>query len=167
MQIRPAVPADSAAVEAVLAASYPALMGQAYDSELLARTLPRMTRANPALLASGTYYLALGEGGAPAGCGGWSAVAPGSDVVEPGIAHIRHFGTHPDWTGRGVGRALYQRCEDDARSAGFVHFTCYSSLNGEGFYQALGFKTLGPIEVRMGPDILFPSILMAREIGPA
>jgi GNAT superfamily N-acetyltransferase len=151
----------------VLAASYPALMGPAYDALLLARTLPLMTRANPSLLASGTYYLALDESGAPAGCGGWSAVAPGSDVREPGIAHIRHFGTHPDWTGRGVGRALFERCEADAGAAGFSRFTCFASLNGEGFYQALGFAALGPIEVRMGPDILFPSILMTRGIGPA
>ena len=165
MQVRPATPDDREAVATILAASYPLLMRAAYRDELLARTLPGMTRPNPALLASGNYYLAEPEPGLFAGCGGWSDVAPGSDRREPGIAHIRHFATHPDWTGRGVGRALYERCEADARAAGFTSFTCFASLNGEPFYRAVGFKTLRLIEVPMAPGVFFPSILMTREIG--
>jgi GNAT superfamily N-acetyltransferase len=166
MQIRPATPDDRETVAGILAASYPLLMRAAYRDELLARTLPGMTRANPGLLASGTYYLAEPEPGLFAGCGGWSDHGPGGGGREPGIAHIRHFATHPDWTGRGVGRALYERCETDARAAGFVRFTCFASLNGEPFYRAVGFTAVRMIEVPMGAGVSFPSILMTREIGP-
>jgi GNAT superfamily N-acetyltransferase len=161
--LRVATPDDAAAVRHVLVNSYPALMAKAYDPELLARALPRITLPHPKLLAGGTYYLVEADGYA-AGCGGWSWWRPGSDEVEPGLAHIRHFATHCDWTGRGVGRALYERCEQDARAAGADRFECYASLNGEGFYAALGFARIGAMEVAMGPGLDFPSILMRRPI---
>jgi GNAT superfamily N-acetyltransferase len=167
MHVRPATASDAPTVAAILAASYPALMRSAYPAEFLARALPRITRPNSTLLASGLYYLAEAEGGGALGCGGWSASPPGSDARAPGIAHIRHFATHPAWTGRGAGRAIYRRCEADAHAAGFTRFICYASLNGEGFYAALGFRRLRRIDVPMGPDLAFPSILMSREIGPA
>jgi GNAT superfamily N-acetyltransferase len=163
ISIRVATPDDAAAVRHVLLHSYPALMAGAYDPELLARALPLITRPHPKLLAGGTYYLAEADGD-PAGCGGWSWNRPGGDELEPGLAHIRHFATHSDWTGRGVGRALYERCEQDARAAVADRFECYASLNGEAFYAALGFARIGAIEVAMGPGLDFPSILMRRSI---
>jgi GNAT superfamily N-acetyltransferase len=164
MKVRPATPADAAAVSAILAASYPALMRDAYPDELLVRALPLITRANPALLESGSYHLALLEDGEAVACGGWSHRPPERDSREPGLAHIRHFATHPDWTGRGAGRAIYERCAAEARAAGFTRFTCYSSRNGEPFYAALGFRRLREILVPMGPGLRFPSVLMVREI---
>ena len=44
----------------------------------------------------------------------------------------------------------------DARAAGLVRLECYSSLNGESFYAALGFKRLCIIQVPMHNDIAFP-----------
>lgn len=163
--IRPTRPDDKAVVEAILNASYPTLMAGAYDAGLLARALPRITRANPALLASGTYFVAECRG-EPVGCGGWSCERPGTGMVEIDLGHVRHFATLPDFLGRGVGRALYGRCASQAWSAGVRRLECYSSLNGEPFYAALGFARLGPIDVAMGPDVIFPSILMTRRIDP-
>lgn len=57
--IRPATPEDAEAVTNLLAAAYPMLLAPSYEAELLARALPLMTRANPALLRSGAYYLAV------------------------------------------------------------------------------------------------------------
>jgi N-acetylglutamate synthase-like GNAT family acetyltransferase len=166
MQVRTATIEDENRISAILAASYPSLMREAYPDDLLDRALPRITTANPALLASGTYYLAEAEDGTAAGCGGWSYRPPEQDRREEGVAHIRHFATHRDWTGRGVGRAIFDRCEADARAAGFTRFTCYSSLNGEPFYAALGFRRVREINVPLAPDLRFPSVLMVRGIGP-
>jgi N-acetylglutamate synthase-like GNAT family acetyltransferase len=166
MQVRAATTADSDRVTKILAASYPALMRGAYSEALLERALPLITRANPALLESGTYYLAALDGEAVA-CGGWSHRPPERDSREPGLAHIRHFATHPDWTGRGAGRAVYDRCEADASAAGFTRFVCYASRNGERFYAALGFRRLREIAVPIAAGLLFPSVLMVREITPA
>ena len=49
---------DESGVSAVLAASYPALMAAAYTPEFLASAVPLMTKAQPHLLTSGTYYVA-------------------------------------------------------------------------------------------------------------
>ena len=163
LSIRAALAQDQAAVEDVLGRSYPALMAQAYDPDLLARALPLITRAHPRLLGSGTYFLAEAQGRA-VGCGGWSLAAPGSSRAERGVAHIRHFATAADFTSQGVGRLLYERCEIQARAAGVEVFKCFSSLNGEGFYAALGFRRVGPVKVAMGSDLEFPSILMKRRI---
>lgn len=163
VSIRTARPEDAQAVQRVLEASYPLLMASAYESRLLARALPMITRANPKLLGSGTYYVAE-AGGEAVGCGGWSVHGPGSEPVVAGVAHIRHFGIRPDWTGRGVGRLIYGRCESAARAAGVRAFECYASLNGEGFYQALGFARIAEIAVAMGPHVRFPSVHMRRAI---
>ena len=163
VSIRAAGPADEAAVRAVLEDSYPALMAPAYAPELLARALPLILRPHPRLLAAGTYFLAE-EADQPVGCGGWSLERPGEDEAEPGLAHIRHFAVRTGWNGRGVGRALYERCDREARAAGAVRLEVQSSLNGEPFYAALGFVRIGPIDVAMGPDLDFPSILMVRDI---
>ena len=164
LAVRAAGPEDAAAVERVLKASYPLLMAPAYDSGILARALPLMTRPNPGLLALGTYFICE-AGGEAVGCGGWSMERPpGGSDSEPGEAHIRHFAVDPDWIGRGVGRALYQSCEASARAAGVRAFECWSSLNGEAFYRALGFARVGLIDVAMGPEVTLPSVLMRRAI---
>ncbi len=165
--IRTARPLDAPAVEHVLMVSYPSLMAQAYDPALLARALPIITRASPALMRGGTYYLAerTSEAGMrPVGCGGWSVERPGTGVIEAGLAHIRHFATDAAWIGQGIGRALFERCEADARVRGVCRFECYASLNGEAFYGALGFERVGEIAVAMGPDLTFPSIRMIRPL---
>lgn len=163
LAVRIAGPDAAGAVTAILEASYPQLMAPAYPPELLARALPLMTRPNPRLLGSGRYYLCE-AGGEPAGCGGWSTERPGPDEAQPGLAHIRHFAVRADRIGCGVGRALYDRCERDARAAGMRSFECWSSFNGEAFYAALGFDRVGVIDVDMGQGVSLPSVLMRRPI---
>jgi N-acetylglutamate synthase-like GNAT family acetyltransferase len=155
---------DGLAVDALLQASYPNLMASAYEQALLVPALKLMTKANPSLLASGTYYVAESRAGLVVGCGGWTLERPGTDTVQPKRAHIRHFATHPDWTKRGIGRAIYRLCENAARSAGVISFECYSSLNAEAFYSALGFKSIRTISIDLGPNVVLPAILMYRQI---
>jgi GNAT superfamily N-acetyltransferase len=81
-------------------------MKAGYDAFFLSAALPLMTRANPTLLQSGTYYLSETQDGTIIGCGGWTFERPGGGEVVPGLVHIRHFATHPDWIGRGIGTAL-------------------------------------------------------------
>ena len=164
MRLRVASTEDADAVAAVLRPAYTELMAQAYPADVLERALPLITRANPALLVSGRYYLVEAEAGGPAGCGGWSADPPDRRDGDPRRAHIRHFATHPDWLRRGVGRMLYERCETDARAAGFTVFEAYASLNGENFYAALGFRPLERIETPMPGGVRFPAVRMERAI---
>lgn len=163
INVRTARLSDAGSVERVFLASYPPLMAKAYDQELLRRALPVITRPNTRLLASGTYYVAE-TGGLIIGCGGWTHEEPGATARTQGIAHIRHFAVSEDQIGRGVGRALFDRCEIDARMEKVRMFKCFASHNAEGFYAALGFRLCGEIDVPMPPDLLFPSLLMERRI---
>jgi GNAT superfamily N-acetyltransferase len=163
--IRIARPSDSDAVGALLAASYSSLLTARYDSDTLGRALPVMSRANPALLRSGTYYVAERAPCNLVGCGGWTTARPGSGEIFEGEAHIRHFATHPEWVGRGVGTSLLARCFNDARILGIRKLHCFSTLNAERFYRASRFETIGPVDVPMGPSLTFPGILMSRELA--
>jgi len=159
--IRTATLDDGPAVSRLLTACYPALMPTAYKADILAAALPAMTQANTRLLECGTYYLAI-AGAQVVGCGGWTRERPGSGDTEDKLGHIRHFGTHPDWTGRGIGSQIYTACERSARLAGISCFECYSSLNAQPFYGALGFTAVKPHQVELGPGVFFSTMLMKR-----
>jgi GNAT superfamily N-acetyltransferase len=162
---RIAEPTDFEVVSRLLFESYSSLLAADYDSEILSRALPYLTKANPTLLASGTYYVVEREPNRLVGCGGWTAAEPGSGTVIEGEAHVRHVATHPDWVRRGVGTSVLARCFSDAKSRGIHKLHCLSTLNAECFYRAAGFIKVRPIDVRMGPSLSFPGTLMSRKIG--
>lgn len=105
------------------------------------------------LIADRGYFLAE-IGGVVAGCGGWSRRAtlyggdhsPGRDarLLDPATepARIRAMYTHPDFTRRGVGRAILAACEAAARAAGFGHAELMATLAGVPLYRAAGFAAI-------------------------
>jgi len=161
--LRVARPEDHAAVSDLLSQSYSILMAPAYPSDLLALALPVITKASPALLASGRYAVIEAADGTLAGCGGWSRERPGSGEVAPGLAHIRHFAIAPTWFRRGLGRRLYDWCEEGARGEYMMAFECHSSRNAEPFYQALGFARTGSLDIDLGVCVI-PAVVMTRKI---
>jgi len=161
--IRPARPSDAEALSAVIAASYSRLFAGWYLDDLLAAALPLMTRANPALLSSGTYYLAE-RAGEVLGCGGWTEAPPGGGGAIPGTGHIRHVATHPDHLGQGVGRLLMEHCFIEAAAAGVARLACLSTLPAEAFYARLGFSRIGPAVISLPGGISFPAVEMARDL---
>ena len=158
--LRTARQSDADAVTAVLTSAYPQLMAPNYDPAVLAVTLPAMTIANPGLLASGTYYVQEAPGGRIVSCGGWTHTEPGTNRVENGVAHVRHFGTHVDWIRRGFGTAIFARCKQEAFAAGIHTFKCFSSLGAEPFYASLGFRTVERIDLTIGDTMKFPTVTM-------
>jgi GNAT superfamily N-acetyltransferase len=168
VSLRPAGPADAAALDRLLARSYTRLMAEAYPPAVLAAALPLIARANPDLLADGHYYLAAdasGEEQAPLlGAGGWSLARPGSGIVEPGLAHIRHFAVDPDVTGRGIGAALYNRCRTAAQAVGLARMEVYASLNAVGFYARMGFARIEDLSIQLTPQVAFAAVLMRRDL---
>ena len=155
---------DSDRVAQILRASYPALMAGAYDPGILAAALPAMLRPQASLLESGRYFIASSRDGTPAGCGGWSHERPGTGGIEPGLGHIRHFAVDPRHGRKGLGRSIFEACVAQASAHGVRRFECWSSLNGEGFYRALGFRSVRPIAIPMGGGVELPSILMMMDI---
>jgi N-acetylglutamate synthase-like GNAT family acetyltransferase len=163
IHLRIASAADERAVSALLAKAYSALMRSAYDPDVIASALPVITRANPSLLTSGTYYLGTLDGEI-VGCGGWTRERPGTGEIVPGLAHIRHFATDPRHCRRGIGKLIYSKCEHHARSAGVQRFECYASLNAAPFYAALGFRTVRHMSLPLVQSLEVPCQVMARTI---
>jgi predicted N-acetyltransferase YhbS len=153
---------DSSAVSAILNASYSRFYRGWYRDDLLERALPAMTRANPRLLSSGTYYVAE-TGGRTVSCGGWSR-AKVDGATTPGLAHIRHFATHPDYVRRGVAGAILKRCIAEAAAAGFAEIEALSSLPAEAFYAGHGFRTLAAVHVPMA-GAAFACMLMRLRLA--
>lgn len=162
--LRVATPDDAAAVDRLLAASYGTLMPSHYPEDILAGALPLITRANPELLGSGTYYLVVEPDGTVIGAGGWSHARPGSGKTIRRLGHLRHFATDPDKLGRGVGRLIHDRCLAEVRAAGLTRLEVYASLNAEGFYAAMGFLPVARVAVPLRPGVVFPSVRMLRII---
>lgn len=158
-----ATPQDAAEISRVIGASYSTLYRGWYRDEVLDAALPRMSRAKPALLGSGTYYVAL-LGGVIVACGGWSRNAPGGGETA-GLGHVRHFATHPDHLGRGCGGAILRRCIHDAQAASLSALFCLSSLAGEAFYARHGFVSEGVASSVIG-GVQFACIAMRLRLPP-
>jgi N-acetylglutamate synthase-like GNAT family acetyltransferase len=155
---------DCAAICALLSISYTTLLKAHYSAINLAAALPIMSQAQPKLLMSGTFYVAVTEDERLLGCGGWTIEAPGNGKVKADTGHIRHFATHPDALRRGVGKAIMTRCEMDARAAGVTQFECLSSLQAKPFYVSQGFHAVAHNTVLLAGRVSFPVSDMRRSL---
>ncbi|MEM7490225.1 MAG: GNAT family N-acetyltransferase, partial [Pseudomonadota bacterium] len=123
--IRPTTRADLPALDALLATAYPRLLAPDYPPSILVTALPRIARANPALLTSGTYWLAE-EDGTLLAAGGWTRTGPQGGTA-PGVGHIRHVVAHPDHLRRGHARAVLEAVMDQARAQRIRTLDCLST----------------------------------------
>jgi GNAT superfamily N-acetyltransferase len=161
LTIRPASESDRAILEDLIADCYGTVYPGWYEEETLEEALPAMLRIDPALLASGRYLIAR-RGNVIAGCGGWSAAAPGHAANELASGHIRHFATRPDMMGKGVGGSILEHCISEAAASGLAALKCFSSLAAESFYARHGFAKLDNVNVMLGSGVYFPAVLMER-----
>ena len=163
--IRTARPADLAALDALFARAYPRLLKPDYAPSVLVGAIPVIARAQPQLLASGTYFVALDDAGALVGAGGWTAAIPGQGGAEPGRGNIRHVVTDDRRVRQGIGRAVMAATFDSARAAGITWLHCFSTLTAEPFYAACGFVRTRPVTLPLGPGrIGFAAVEMVRDL---
>ncbi|MEX0310296.1 MAG: GNAT family N-acetyltransferase [Tateyamaria sp.] len=158
MHIRPTTKADLAAVDALLARTYPKLLKADYPPSVLVTALPVISRAQPQLLVCGTYYV-VEEDGAVLGAGGWTP-----DCKDSSLGHIRHVVTDDRALRRGVGRRLMTHCFDVARADGVSKMECWATRTAVPFYEAVGFRRVGLIDVQLGEGITFPSVRMMLDL---
>ena len=161
---RPATQADLAGVDALLGRSYPGLLKDAYPPSILVTAIPLISKAQPRLLASGTYFVVI-DGEEIVGAGGWTRAMPGgAGPGRTGVGNIRHVATDHSRVRRGIGRKLMTRVLSSAREAGIRRMECLSTLMAEPFYAACGFETVGPITLNLRAGIDFPAIHMQRTL---
>lgn len=126
------------------------------------------------LIDDGTYFV-VEQGGALAGCGGWSRRAtlyggdrsPGRDpaLLDPArdAARVRAMYTHPAFVRRGVGRLILSLCEEAARAEGFTRVELVATRAGEPLYRACGYVAVEPIVDDRG-GVGVPLLRMAKAL---
>lgn len=157
--IRPSTPDDLAAVDALLAASYPRLLKADYPASVLVTALPIISRARPELLACGSYYVAVDATGNIRGAGGWTV-----DRHRAGRAHVRHLVTDHRRLRQGIGRALMDHVLTQARAAGIRTLDCAATRTAVPFYATVGFVAEGELTIPLAPGIDFPAVQMRMSL---
>lgn len=152
---------DLMAIDALLAASYPVLLKPDYKPSVLVTALPLISRAQPGLIASGSYFVAE-LGGELVGAGGWTFQAPGGRPGTRGVGHIRHVVTSHRHVRHGIGRALMSNVILHAKGSGAFKLDCLSTITAVPFYAHMGFVDIGPVDVQLRPGITFPAVRMER-----
>ena len=151
-ELRLASPADVSQISELISASVRGLAKGIYDDSQIERSIASVFGVDHQLIDDGTYFVAESNG-CIVGCGGWSKrrTLYGSSVYENSrdpeeldptkdACKIRAFFIHPESARQGIGRAILERCEADAKSAGFNRAEMMSTLPGMPLYEACGYK---------------------------
>lgn len=162
LTIRRARPDDLAELDLLFARSYPALLKADYPPSILVTAIPLIARANPKLLASGTYFVVCDDEDRIVGAGGWTRSAPPGFRRSGGAGNIRHVVTDSQRTRQGIGTRLMAHILSTASTEGVERLDCLSTRTAVPFYEASGFRILGPVDVPLAPGIDFPAIRMQR-----
>jgi GNAT superfamily N-acetyltransferase len=127
------------------------------------------------LIDDGTYFVAE-ESGELAGCGGWSfrSTLFGGDaragrdasLLDPSTqaAKIRAFFVDPAKARRGVGTALLERCESEARARGFARAELMATLPGLKLYSARGYVGGGRVLYDLGSGEGIEFVPMTKDL---
>jgi GNAT superfamily N-acetyltransferase len=174
-EIRTATLEDVAAIESLIAHSAHELSTGDYSREQVDGALRGAFGVDTQLLRDGTYFVAC-CGGELVGCGGWSyrRTLFGSDAradrdpqpLDPrtDAAKIRAFFVHPAHARRGIGSALLERCESEARSRGFRRLELMATLPGVRLYRARGYRPGEPLDWPVPGNLTIRFVPMSKEL---
>ncbi len=172
-QLRTATLNDHDTLRELIARSARGLSAGDYSADQVEGALRGAFGVDTQLIRDGTYFVAEAAGRI-VGCGGWSRRRTlfGGDThqqrdaaeLDPAVdaAKIRAFFVDPEWARRGIGRALLERCEAEARRHGFKRFEMMATLPGEKLYRVLSYLPGAPIEHPVGEGISIRFVPMSK-----
>jgi GNAT superfamily N-acetyltransferase len=175
-QLRKAMRADQSNLRRLIARSARTLGARDYRPEQIDAALAGAFGVDTQLIDDGTFFVAEFDGKI-VGSGGWSRRRTlfGGDAHaqrDPGVlspdvdaAKIRAFFVDPNYVRRGIGRALLERCETEARAQGFQRFELMSTLTGVPLYQALGYRAGGIVRYPLAANVAIEFVPMHKEIA--
>lgn len=173
--LRVATEGDVDAINEVMRTSVLELFPRSYDERQTASAAVHVARVDPVLIGDGTFFV-HDLGGEIVACGGWSRRGrlytgsgdqEGDDrLLDPltEAAHIRAMFVSPDWTRRGLGRAILQAGHDAARSEGFQRLDLAATLPGVPLYRAFGFREVERFVVTLPDGVSLDGVAMERPI---
>lgn len=174
--IRLALHADIPKLQELIARSIRELGKGDYTAEQIEGALRGAFGVDTQLIDDGTYFV-VEVGNLVIGCGGWSKRRTlfGSDAhqardageLNPAIdaAKIRAFFVDPDYARHGIGAALLDRCETEAKARGFTQFELMATLPGVRLYQARGYAPSPAIQHPLSPELTIEFVPMRKAIS--
>jgi N-acetylglutamate synthase-like GNAT family acetyltransferase len=166
---------DIPALQELIAISARGLSRADYSAAQVEGALRGAFGVDTQLVEDRTYFL-VEDDGRLAGCGGWSRRRTlfGSDArsdrdsteLDPtrDAAKIRAFFIHPDFARRGIGTLLLERCERDARAAGFRRLEMMATLPGVRLYAARGYAPAPEVEWPLGDGLTIRFVPMSKTV---
>jgi N-acetylglutamate synthase-like GNAT family acetyltransferase len=171
--LRLARESDIAAMQALIQRSGIGLAQGFYTPGQAAAITREVFGVDSQLVHDGTYFV-IEHDGAIVACGGWGKrdTLHGGDQRKQGTdrlldparepARIRAFFVEPRMARRGLGTMLMQRCEEEAKAAGFRSLELAATLPGEPLYRALGFAEVERVELALAKGVRVPLVRMRR-----
>jgi len=179
LTLRLAVPEDLPALRDLMNASIGELLKPFLAPDEVAASFDIMG-LDSQLITDGTYFVvedfSVGEGGALAGCGGWSRRATlfGGDhsagrdaaLLDPARdpARVRAMYTHPDHVRKGVGRLILDACEAAAAGEGFTRCELAGTMAGEPLYRACGYHQIERFSAPTSSGVEVPLVRMGKAL---
>ena len=173
--LRQATAADAANIQDLISRSIRALGVSDYSSVQIEDALKGAFGLDSQLIADGTYFV-VESGGSLIGCGGWSyrrtlfggdaragrdagALDPSTDAAK-----IRAFFIDPAAARRGIGSALLEHCEAEARRHGFRRAEMMATLPGKRLYEARGYVPGERVDYPVAPGVAIEFVPMSKRL---
>ena len=165
---------DVADLEQVIADSARALTRGDYTDAQIEAALGSAWGVDSELIRDGTYFAAE-SGGEIVACGGWSRrktlfggdQQPGREsvILDPAVesARVRAFFVRPQWARRGIGRAILERCEAEARAHGFRSAELVATLTGQRLYRVFGYVGEERVAYPLGDGMTIEFVPMRKD----
>lgn len=175
--IRKATIDDRAEIEKLIAVSVKGLSRDDYSERQIELSIQTVFGVDTELIRDETYFVAESADGAIVGCGGWSKrktlygasryeSSRNSEELNPNIdaAKIRAFFIHPEWARKGIGTAILDACEQEAKSFGFQTAEMMSTLPGIKLYSIRGYGGTERAEIPVGQGEEITCVKMSKKL---
>jgi GNAT superfamily N-acetyltransferase len=166
---------DIADLERLIPVSVHGLQATFYDEAQRLAALGPVFGVDRQLIQDGTYFV-VEHRGLVVGCGGWSRRdsvfggdaerAKADNLLDPtrDPARVRAFFVHPDWTRRGIGRAILSACESAMAGAGFRSAILVATLAGEPLYASCGYVAASRYAIPLANGLTLPVVQMGKHL---
>jgi GNAT superfamily N-acetyltransferase len=175
--LRKATADDVPVIADLIAASVRGLSTGFYDDSKIELSIRSVFGVDQDLIADGTYFVAADDERGIVGCGGWSRrktlygaseylASRDSAILDPTVdaAKIRAFFVHPSAARRGIGRAILEACEAEAKAEGFMTAEMMATLPGVPLYLAGGYRGDEKVEIPVGDGQQIICVKMRKEL---
>jgi GNAT superfamily N-acetyltransferase len=175
-RLRPASLDDEPALRSLIARSIRQLGAGDYSAAQIEAALQGAFGVDTAIIRDGTYFVVVDDEATLVACGGWSRRRTlfGSDTraerdeswLDPRTeaARIRAFFVDPAHARRGLGRAILERSEAEARAAGFTSLELMATLPGVRLYERCGYRKAEAIDHPLGGGLSIRFVPMSKRV---